>query len=84
MEILKKCSGIRLGTYCRGAVRSCEQQGANGFGQEEGQERAVSVLDTFGIEGVVVIGGDGSFRGGMELSRRGVARDGYCRERIEQ
>ena len=25
-----------------------------------------------GIEGVVVIGGDGSFRGGMELSRRGV------------
>ena len=42
------------------------------FRTEEGQERAVSVLDTFGIEGVVVIGGDGSFRGGMELSRRGV------------
>ena len=33
------------------------------FRTEEGQERAVSVLDTFGIEGVVVIGGDGSFRG---------------------
>ena len=42
------------------------------FRTEEGQERAVSVLDTFGIEGVVVIGGDGSFRGGMELSRRGI------------
>ena len=42
------------------------------FRTEEGQERAVSVLDTFGIEGVVVIGGDGSFEAEWSVSRRGV------------
>lgn len=46
------------------------------FRTEEGQERAVSVLDTFGIEGVVVIGGDGIFsrRKGAFQKRR--SRDG--------
>lgn len=42
------------------------------FRTEEGQEHAVRMLDTFGIEGLVIIGGDGSFRGGLDLSRRGV------------
>ena len=32
----------------------------------------MNVLEAFGIEGIVVIGGDGSFRGGLELSKRGV------------
>lgn len=42
------------------------------FMTEEGQNRAISVLDTFGIEGLVVIGGDGSLRGGAELTKRGI------------
>ena len=42
------------------------------FMTDEGQEHAMRILETFGIEGVVVIGGDGSFRGGLDLSRRGI------------
>ncbi len=42
------------------------------FRTEEGQRHAVNMLDTFGIEGLVVIGGDGSLRGGCDLMRRGV------------
>ena len=42
------------------------------FRTEEGMRHAVSMLETFGIEGLVVIGGDGSLRGGCELDRRGV------------
>lgn len=42
------------------------------FKTEEGQERAVSILNTFGIEGLVVIGGDGSLNGGLSLSKRGI------------
>lgn len=42
------------------------------FRTEEGQRHAISMLETFGIEGLVVIGGDGSLRGGCELDRRGI------------
>lgn len=42
------------------------------FKTEEGQKHAMNVLSAFGIEGVVVIGGDGSFRGGLDLSRHGI------------
>ena len=42
------------------------------FRTAEGQERAVRMLQTFGIEGLVVIGGDGSMRGALELSKRGI------------
>lgn len=42
------------------------------FVTEEGQRHAVNMLDTFGIEGLVVIGGDGSLRGGCDLTRRGI------------
>ncbi|MDO4544773.1 MAG: ATP-dependent 6-phosphofructokinase [Bacillota bacterium] len=42
------------------------------FRTEEGQEHAVKMLETFGLEGIVVIGGDGSFKGGLELDRRGI------------
>ncbi|MCI9476012.1 MAG: 6-phosphofructokinase [Emergencia sp.] len=42
------------------------------FRTEEGQAHAVNVLETFGIEGLVVIGGDGSLRGGCDLNRRGI------------
>ena len=36
--------------------------------QKEGQQRAVATLEKHGIEGLVVIGGDGSFRGAKVLS----------------
>lgn len=42
------------------------------FRTDEGQEHAVRMLETFGIEGLVVIGGDGSLTGGLELSKRGI------------
>jgi len=43
------------------------------FKTEEGQTHAVKILETFGIEGLVVIGGDGSFRGALELTKRGIS-----------
>lgn len=42
------------------------------FKTREGQEHAARILETFGIEGLVVIGGDGSFRGGLALDRLGI------------
>ena len=38
----------------------------------EGQKKALDTLDKYGIEGLVVIGGDGSFRGAKVLSEYGV------------
>lgn len=42
------------------------------FSTEEGVKRAKIILDTFGIEVLIVIGGDGSMRGALELSKLGV------------
>lgn len=42
------------------------------FTTEEGRNRALNVIRVFGIEGLVVIGGDGSFRGAQELSELGI------------
>lgn len=42
------------------------------FRTAEGQEHAVNMLKTFGIDGLVVIGGDGSLRGGLDLAKRGI------------
>lgn len=42
------------------------------FMTEEGVSKAISVLKAYGIEGLIVIGGDGSFRGCMELTKRGI------------
>ncbi|WOV83205.1 6-phosphofructokinase [Sporosarcina jeotgali] len=42
------------------------------FTTVEGREKALKQLKLHGIEGVVVIGGDGSFRGAMELSKLGI------------
>ncbi|MGI5877496.1 MAG: ATP-dependent 6-phosphofructokinase [Christensenellales bacterium] len=39
---------------------------------EEGRSRAVHNIHNYGIEGLIVIGGDGSFRGAEILSERGV------------
>ncbi|MCH5198477.1 MAG: 6-phosphofructokinase [Oscillospiraceae bacterium] len=42
------------------------------FCTEEGMQRAIDVCHDAGIEGIVVIGGDGSFRGARDLSLRGI------------
>lgn len=42
------------------------------FMQKEGQEQAVRICREQGIDALVVIGGDGSFRGALELSKRGI------------
>lgn len=54
----------RGGTILRSA-RSQE------FRTEEGQQKALDQLQTAGIEGLVVIGGDGSFRGAKKLTEKG-------------
>ncbi|MBQ4616977.1 MAG: 6-phosphofructokinase [Clostridia bacterium] len=42
------------------------------FRTEEGIQKAIANLRKRSIEGVVVIGGDGSFRGAMDLTRHGM------------
>lgn len=43
------------------------------FTTEEGLEKAYKTCKYLGIEGLVCIGGDGTFRGAMDLSRYGVS-----------
>ncbi|MBU3142516.1 6-phosphofructokinase [Clostridium sp. CF012] len=57
------------GTILRTA--RCEE-----FKTLEGREKAANVLRVFGIDGLVVIGGDGSFTGAQYLSEMGVATVG--------
>lgn len=42
------------------------------FMTPEGFQRALDMIENFGLEGLVVIGGDGSLTGGLELTRSGV------------
>lgn len=42
------------------------------FKTDAGRKKALNVLKVFGIDGLVVIGGDGSFKGAMELSKNGI------------
>ncbi|KFN92501.1 6-phosphofructokinase [Tetragenococcus muriaticus PMC-11-5] len=41
------------------------------FATEEGQLKGIEQLNKFGIEGLVVIGGDGSYHGALALTRHG-------------
>jgi len=40
------------------------------FMTEEGQKHAVNTVKKFGLDGLVLIGGDGTYRGGIALSRK--------------
>lgn len=42
------------------------------FKTKEGREKAIKNLKKFGIEGLVVVGGDGTFRGAKELIKEGI------------
>lgn len=55
----------RGGTILRTA--RCEE-----FRTEEGRKKAANILKAFGIDGLVVIGGDGSFHGAQLLSKLGI------------
>ena len=55
----------RGGTVLRTA--RCED-----FKTEEGQARGAEVCKKYGIQGLVVIGGDGSYRGAQALARQGI------------
>ena len=57
---------LQLGGTCLFTARSPE------FKTEEGMQKAIATCKKYGIEGVVVIGGDGSYRGARDLSLRGV------------
>ncbi|WP_101773912.1 6-phosphofructokinase [Peptostreptococcus faecalis] len=46
------------------------------FKTEQGREKAVEILEKYGIENLVVIGGDGSFHGANLLSKLGVSTIG--------
>ncbi|MBC2582914.1 ATP-dependent 6-phosphofructokinase, partial [Clostridium sp. DJ247] len=59
----------RGGTVLRTA--RCEE-----FRTEEGRKRGANILRTFGIDGLVVVGGDGSFQGAQLLSKLGIATIG--------
>ena len=49
------------------------------FATEEGQLKGIEQLKKFGIEGLVVIGGDGSYHGAMALTKRGFTAVGIPR-----
>lgn len=42
------------------------------FRTEEGQKKGAEVCRKYGIDGIVVIGGDGSFRGAQKLAAQGI------------
>ncbi len=42
------------------------------FMEDRWVEHGAKMLNAFGIEGLIVIGGDGSFRGGIDLSKKGI------------
>ncbi|AOT71784.1 6-phosphofructokinase [Geosporobacter ferrireducens] len=46
------------------------------FKTEKGFSKALNVINIFGIDGIVVIGGDGSFRGAEKLSQAGISTIG--------
>jgi len=42
------------------------------FKEEEGMQKAIANARAFGIDGIVTIGGDGTFRGASDLCKRGI------------
>ena len=59
-DIITRCGSILYSARCPE------------FKTEEGLQKAVATCKKFGIDGMVIIGGDGSFRGARDLSLRGI------------
>ena len=60
-----ECTGQHGGTFLFTA-RSAE------FGEDAGKQKAAGICKELGIETLIVIGGDGSFKGARDLSKYGV------------
>jgi 6-phosphofructokinase 1 len=70
MQLSSVADIIHRGGTMLGTARSEE------FKTMKGLEKALNVIRVFGIDGIVVIGGDGSFRGAERLGQAGVATIG--------
>ncbi len=66
MEKIGVSSIIQRGGTILGTARSME------FKTEEGQKKGAEICRKHGIDGLVVIGGDGSFRGAQRLANLGI------------
>ena len=66
MNISSVADIIHKGGTILGTARSLEFKG------KKGQERGAQILTDYGIEGLIVIGGDGSFQGAKALSDLGI------------
>lgn len=66
MNVSSVADIIHKGGTILGSARSLE------FKTKEGQDKAVQVIREYGIEGIVVLGGDGSFMGANILHQRGI------------
>lgn len=66
MDISSVADIIQRGGTVLGTARSDE------FKTEAGLERALNVIDIYKMDGIVVLGGDGSMRGAEKLSMNGV------------
>lgn len=66
MNVSSVADIIHKGGTILGSARSAE------FRTKEGQDKAIKVIESYGIEGIVVIGGDGSFQGANVLHQRGI------------
>ncbi len=72
--------GCRLSEMTLGSVADIIHRGgtilqtsrSSSFMQEKGMEQAKNNLDQLGIENLVIIGGNGSLRGGYDISRMGI------------
>lgn len=61
---------IQRGGTILGTARCLE------FYETEGQKKGAEVCERHGIDGIVVIGGDGSYKGAMGLARQGICTVG--------
>lgn len=66
MDVTKVCETIQKGGTILQTARCPE------FMTAEGQERGAEICNKHGIDAVIVIGGDGSFRGAQKLAEHGI------------
>ena len=66
MEAKDVSDTIQRGGTILGTARCSE------FRTEEGQKKGAEMCKKFGIDGIVVIGGDGSYRGAQKLAEHGI------------
>jgi len=70
-DFIKLNQGVVKGITGRGGTMLYTARSSE-FSTEEGVKKAADTCRHMGIEGLVVIGGDGTFRGAMDLSKHGV------------